>query len=297
MSYSNEGYALLSYVVDQAAGMTLEQFLMERIFRPLGMTRSILDLDSSEARELIGDGNITSLYEKDENGDHIEDDIWSVLPPYRGCACIKTTSRDVTRYYQMLANGGVFEGRRIIPAEAVELLCGREFPLRRKPFDCMGLRKQLMAGRLVCQHGGELHGVSTHGGFVEGGYAIAALCNDSEVDMGEFFWILFNYVVGLPLDTNHDWCVPCGKRFSAEDMLVGDYVGHEGIVAHTMIFQDNGKLTARSYGRLYDLEYCEGCSFAVIDRESGERVSTYRFFLRDGRAWGLKNGSRIFRRA
>ena len=32
MSYSNDGYALLSYVVDKAAGISLEEFLHERIF-------------------------------------------------------------------------------------------------------------------------------------------------------------------------------------------------------------------------------------------------------------------------
>ena len=30
MSYSNDGYALLSYVVDMAAGITLEEFLDQR---------------------------------------------------------------------------------------------------------------------------------------------------------------------------------------------------------------------------------------------------------------------------
>ncbi|MCQ2557870.1 MAG: beta-lactamase family protein [Oscillospiraceae bacterium] len=299
MSYSNEGYALLSYVVDQAAGMPLEQFLMERIFRPLGMTRSILDEDASGIRALIGDDNITSLYDRGENGELLEDDVWSILPPFRGCACIKTTSRDVTRYYQMLSDGGRFEGRQIIPAEAVELLVGREFPVRVKPFDCMGLRKRLMAGRVVCEHGGALHGVSTHGGFLEGGYACAALCNDSDVDMAPFFWVLCNYVMGLPLETEHNWCNPCGRRFSAEEMLFGDYVGHEGIVAHCLVYRDGeGQLVYRnSDGDIYDLQYCEGTVFAAFSRTTGERVNTLRFFLRDGHSWAVKCGTRIFQRA
>ena len=32
MSYSNEGYALLCYIFDAAAGVPLEQFLKERVF-------------------------------------------------------------------------------------------------------------------------------------------------------------------------------------------------------------------------------------------------------------------------
>lgn len=34
MSYSNEGYAILSYVADMAAGVPLEEFCMERISVP-----------------------------------------------------------------------------------------------------------------------------------------------------------------------------------------------------------------------------------------------------------------------
>src|SRR5699024_618342 len=80
MSYCNEGYAVLSYEVDQAAGMPLEAFCAERIFRPLGMLRTVMDDDCAGARALAG-GNITSLFEKDDGGALTCDDAWSVLPP------------------------------------------------------------------------------------------------------------------------------------------------------------------------------------------------------------------------
>jgi CubicO group peptidase (beta-lactamase class C family) len=42
--YSNSGYFLLSVIVERAAGMPLRQFAQERIFTPLGMTRThVLD--------------------------------------------------------------------------------------------------------------------------------------------------------------------------------------------------------------------------------------------------------------
>ena len=39
-SYSNSGYVLLAIVVERASGRTFRQFVEERVFRPLGMTRS-----------------------------------------------------------------------------------------------------------------------------------------------------------------------------------------------------------------------------------------------------------------
>lgn len=116
MSYSNEGYAILSYIIDKAAGVPLEQFMAERIFAPLGMTRTILDNGIDAARALSG-GNITSLFEV-EDGRRVCDDNWSVLPPFRGCAMVKSTSRDMATYYRMIANMGMHEGEQVIPVHA-----------------------------------------------------------------------------------------------------------------------------------------------------------------------------------
>ncbi|MBR3718445.1 MAG: serine hydrolase, partial [Firmicutes bacterium] len=264
MSYSNEGYAILSYVVDQAAGMPLEQFLMERIFKPLGMTRTILDQDCSELKAMVGDGNVTRLFETDDDGKLVEDDSWSVLPPFRGCACIKSTAPDMARYYQMLSNRGVFEGKRIVPEEAIDLMFGPEYPLRRKPFNVMGLKKRSIAGKMVCDHGGGLHGVSTHGGLVEGGYGIAVLSNKSEEDAELVQWICYNFVLGLPLEQELYWYQPCGRKFSAPEMIIGDYVGHEGLVAHALVYPKDGKLWVRAYDEERVLEYCEGTVFAAV---------------------------------
>ena len=299
MSYSNEGYAILSYIVDQAAGISLEEFLMERIFRPLGMTRTIQDVDCSEARALAGDDNITSLFEIDEeDGKLVWDDNWSVLPPFRGCACVKSTAKDITKYYQMLSNGGVWEGKQVIPAKAVELMIGKDFPLREKPFYTMGLWKSKINGRMVCEHSGGLHGVSTQGGFVEGGYSCAVLCNQGDLGMDEFQWVCYNYILGLPLETQHYWAEPSGNTFSMQEALCGDFVSREGIPSHAVISEEGGKLTGTYGESKVILKYCDHNVFAVYQADKPEvRVSTFRFYIRNGKAWGVKCGSRIYQRA
>lgn len=298
MSYSNEGYAILSSIVDIASGKTLEEFLDERVFGPLGMTRSILDVDCSKAKERAGDGNVISLFERDAEGNLVEDDNWSILPPFRGCACIKSTSKDASRYYSMLSNGGKFGGKQIIPAEAVEILIGKAHPLRRKPFYAMALKKWSLDGYMICDHGGALHGVSTHGGVVEGGYGVAALCNDGEVDMEWAFWACCDWLLGKEIGTDHTWTKPCGKKFSGQAMLAGDYVGHEGVVSHCLVYVDpTGQLMCNQNGNLYRLEWCEATVFAVYSTITGNRVNTFRFYISDGKSWAVKCGSRIFRRA
>ena len=58
------------------------------------MTRTVMDDDCAAARAMAG-GNITSLFERGEDGVLSCDDDWSVLPPFRGCAMVKSTARDM----------------------------------------------------------------------------------------------------------------------------------------------------------------------------------------------------------
>ena len=43
MRYSNSGYVLLGHIIENVAGKSYDEFVMERIFRPLGMNHSAYD--------------------------------------------------------------------------------------------------------------------------------------------------------------------------------------------------------------------------------------------------------------
>lgn len=296
MSYSNEGYALLSYVVDRAAGMPLERFMAERIFAPLGMTRSILDNGIDEARALSG-GNITSLFEI-ENGVRTCDDCWSILPPFRGCAMVKSTARDMAVYYRALASMGMHEGRQAIPARAVDLLIGRYHPVSPLATMCLGLYKREKAGHVICEHSGALHGISTKGGLLLGeGYGFAVLCNQGDEDMDELMWGMYNAVMGLPLDESHQWFVPVGYEFSEPQMLRGRYIGHEGMPCILRVHDQDGHLSGQRDGDSFTLAYCGGTRFlALRTEEPGTVLCRLEFLIRGGRAWGVRCGTRVFER-
>ena len=294
MSYCNEGYAILSYVADMAAGMPLEEFCMERIFRPLGMTRTIMDDDCLGARELSG-GNITSLFEE-ENGEIVCDDDWSVLPPFRGCAMVKSTARDMAAYYRCLANGGVHEGRQVIPAQAVDALAGAWVPAGPIASYGLGLYKRVKCGHTICEHSGGLHGVSTKGGFLQGeGYGFAVLCNEGDKDMDDIMWALYNAVMGLPLDTSHRWFVPAGRDFSDPEMLTGRYICHEGVPAVVTVSINGGRPEAVVGDNETKLAYCGGTRFLAMDAKDTDTLrARLEFFIRNGHAWGVRCGSRIY---
>ena len=44
------------------------------------------------------------------------------------------------------------------------------------------------------------------------------------------------------------------------------------------------------------LDYCEATVFAANSLTTGKRITFLRFFIQNGHAWAVKNGSLLFRR-
>ena len=295
LSYSNEGYAILSYIADQAAGMSLEAYMHEKVFVPLGMNRSILDNGHLAAYALSG-GNMTSLFTL-KDGIHHCDDEWSILPPFRGCAMVKSTSKDIATYYRMLASYGMHEGMQVIPRKAVEMLLGNEHPLRSLQTMCMGINKRAFMGHVICEHSGGLHGVSTKGGLILGeGIGLSVLCNQSDADMDPLLFSMYNAVLGLPLDRSHEWFTEVSYPFTDYDMLTGTYICHEGIPSTFTLTLRDGNPAARHNDTDTRLIYCGGTRFRSI-KTDGTLYSRIEFLIFGGRAWGVRCGTRIYHRA
>jgi CubicO group peptidase (beta-lactamase class C family) len=296
MSYSNEGYAVLSYIVDKVAGYPLEQFLEDRVFGPMGMTRTILDVDCSRAKKLASDGNITHLWERDADGNFTVDDDWSILPPFRSCACVKSTACDMARYYQCLSNKGVLDGVQVIPAEAPELMVGASFPLTEKAVYCYGLNKRLWHGHTICEHSGGLHGVSSHGGFFLGeNYSCVALCNEGDQDTEELCWIMYNMIMGCELTEQQRWLHPNGLEFSEPEMLTGTYICHEGVPVIMKVYVKNGKLMVNKSDTVFEAAFC-GETYFQCRNEEFNYDSRLHFHVRDDKAWGCQVYSRVYER-
>jgi CubicO group peptidase (beta-lactamase class C family) len=114
-SYSNPGYNTVGAIVEAVSRQPLEEFLTERIYRPLGMTESAHHdrPDLTERRACI--------YRK-------KDDKWEVAyrpgdaPTYpfvRGSGGLITPAADYAKFLQLYLNGGTYEGRRLLSRDSV----------------------------------------------------------------------------------------------------------------------------------------------------------------------------------
>lgn len=108
---------VLGRVVEVASGRRLDQYLQERIFTPLDMRDTSYHVPEDKR------GRVATIYDAGEDG------ALSPLPReygsetyFGGGAGLFSTARDYARFAQMMLNGGVLEGRRILEPSTVDAM-------------------------------------------------------------------------------------------------------------------------------------------------------------------------------
>ena len=122
---------VLGYLIEVVSGMSLDQFLKQRVFEPLGMKDTYFYLPAEKHTRLVSVNT--------EDADHrlikwtdstVEG--FSVNYPlaqgtyYSGGGGLSSTIKDYGIFLQMLLNGGDFNGRRILSRRTVELMTSNQ---------------------------------------------------------------------------------------------------------------------------------------------------------------------------
>lgn len=114
------GIEVLGRVVEVASGMTLDRFLQERLFGPLGMEDTAFTVPADKQSRLV------MLYERTDEGQLERSEgnpAWlDTTTLFAGGAGLYSTADDYIRFAQMLANGGELDGQRILGLRTVELM-------------------------------------------------------------------------------------------------------------------------------------------------------------------------------
>ena len=107
----------VAVLVEKISGKSIDDFLRERIFEPLGMTDTYYYVPQEKVERMA------SVYRPDENG-KIERMIKpAYIEPtrmFRGIAGLAGTASDYYRFAQMIANGGELDGVRLLGRMTVD---------------------------------------------------------------------------------------------------------------------------------------------------------------------------------
>jgi CubicO group peptidase (beta-lactamase class C family) len=168
-AYSNSGYILLSYLVERVSGIPFETFMEERIWKPLGMSRSGLE----NSRKLVM--NRVSGYE-----------VWGSLVPASyidmslptGAGAMIATTEDLYRWDQALHGG------RLIAAGSYKKMVS---PGLGRYGLGLFINEEEIDGRTrrIIGHGGGINGFrAEYRRYADEELTIIVLCNRSVIDPG-----------------------------------------------------------------------------------------------------------------
>jgi CubicO group peptidase (beta-lactamase class C family) len=113
---------IVGYIIEKISGQLVDEFLEERLFRPLGMVDSGYMLPESKVERLV------SNHKDDDNGKlasiPLSESYNASRPKFigGGGGLTLSTVQDYWRFAQMILNGGEFEGKRYLKASTVELM-------------------------------------------------------------------------------------------------------------------------------------------------------------------------------
>jgi CubicO group peptidase (beta-lactamase class C family) len=119
----NSGSDILGVLISRVAGTSLEEFLRERIFVPLGMNDTSFSVSASKLDRLANSYWTNFETGKLEVFDGVDDSRWASPPVFEsGAGGLVSTVDDLLAFGQMLLERGKHENERILSRPSVELM-------------------------------------------------------------------------------------------------------------------------------------------------------------------------------
>lgn len=147
--YNNSGYFLLGVIIEKVSGKTYEEFINERIFKPLGMRNSYY---GSHSRIIP---NRATGYQATKNG-HINADYISMTQVYAGGALLSTAD-DLWAWTKALHSG------KVVSQKSFKLMTtATKYAGSQTQKYGYGLWLNSLFGEKSVEHGGGINGFITH---------------------------------------------------------------------------------------------------------------------------------------
>ncbi|MDE2782083.1 MAG: serine hydrolase [Gemmatimonadota bacterium] len=187
--YNNTTWIAAGEVIENASGMSWDDFVASRIFRPLGMTRSTTSVEGLKRLDNVATPHNPSL----------DGEVKAI--PYRNidnagpAGSINSSALQMAQWIRLQLGRGEFEGERLISDEAIGETHTSQMLIRKEgtwaltwpesDFLTYGLGWFLSSYRDVTMisHGGNIDGMTAYVGFVpRRGYGMVILSNLSSAN-------------------------------------------------------------------------------------------------------------------
>ena len=114
--YGGEGLHVAAYLVEKYSGMSYADILQKRIFDPLGMKDTYFMLEEVPKDRLV------EHYKRNQGEKAWKVDRFFNPVYFRPDGGLYSTAENMFRFYQMMLNGGSYQGKRLLSKQSVKQL-------------------------------------------------------------------------------------------------------------------------------------------------------------------------------
>jgi CubicO group peptidase (beta-lactamase class C family) len=111
--YQNIMFVAAGQIIPSVTSVSWDSFIEERLFKPLGMTRS-----NTSVRYLAGMNDVATPHEKID--DKMQPVVWPNFDNVGSAGAVNSCVEDMAQWVRLNLNGGVYKGRKLISAEVLK---------------------------------------------------------------------------------------------------------------------------------------------------------------------------------
>ncbi len=234
-SYLNEGYTILGEIIEKVTNMSYEDYIKEKIFNPLEMTRTTFD-----ETEYLNDPNNTKGYIPKATDHHVEmiarpHLFGKLINPAGG---IMSSVMEQANYLKMLINQGVSEEKKLLDTRLFEELMKIHIKVSTMGMYIDGVGDEGYGyGWMISHYFGEK--IIIHPGGTDTGVAVLAFVPDKKVGLvtmcncrgGEALMLFIGYaILAVLLGKNPVTDLPFLNLMQKLNTFTGVYHTYRGIM-------------------------------------------------------------------
>jgi len=272
--YLNEGYSLLGRMVEKVSGMRYQDYIRERILKPLKMKRSCFPNDDLEK-----DADVVTPYlvEKKENAFAGTPSVFPIDRLAYPAGGLVSSVVELANYLTAYMNDGVFEGTRILDSSPMKEMCKPQIDIGYPTF--FGKRwyaygwcvDEDFFGHQCISHSGSIGVSGADLRFVPDlSMGVAVACNNG---MANSVVLVAPVVLALLMGKDPTKEIPIFEIERKMGMLTGQYESYKGITKVSVV-RKGGILMMEAKEKLFEQ------SMALIPES--DRLESLRFYTLSG---------------
>jgi len=206
--YQNIMFVAAGQIIPAVTKMTWDDFIAQRLFAPLGMTRT-----NTSVRYLAGMDDVATPHEKID--DKMQPMVWPNFDNVGSAGAVNSCVQDMAQWVRLNLNGGVYNGKRLISADVIKEMQTPQTIIRLDSLDQalrpsnhfvaygFGWTLRDYLGRKLVQHDGALDGMRARVVFVPEeklGFVILMNSQNTNLHSSIAYRILDHYLGGPPRD-------------------------------------------------------------------------------------------------